>query len=227
MLQNLVLRRARSAVLERSGKIPRFVGVTSCHDGEGKTKIAAEFAKLIARDGERVLFVDASRCSPVVSGHPDRAEAEGLQELLRGEVAAGDVIRPQLGSNLDFLPSGKALASPDLLWGNLLRAITGGREQAYEWIILDLPSLVTAVDVRSAGQILDDLLIVVEWGRASEGQMEQALRSLGAMRERIIGAVINKAPWSSLDAETLAQMRAACSRSVGNRAAQLRKRRIS
>jgi Mrp family chromosome partitioning ATPase/capsular polysaccharide biosynthesis protein len=200
MLQKIVLRRARSAVLERSGKIPRFVGVTSCHDGEGKTKIAAEFAKLIARDGERVLFVDASRCSPVASGHPDLAEAEGLQELLRGEVAAGDVIRPKLGSNLDFLPSGKALVSPDLLWGNLLRAITGRREQAYEWIILDLPSLVPAVDVRSAGQILDDLLIVVEWGRASEGQMEEALQALGAMRERIIGAVINKAPWSSIDA---------------------------
>jgi Mrp family chromosome partitioning ATPase/capsular polysaccharide biosynthesis protein len=214
MLQNMVLRQARSAVLERAGKIPRFVGVTSCHDGEGKTTIAADFAKLIACDGERVLLVDASRCSPIISGHPDLVEAEGLQELLRGEVAAGEVIQAQVGSNLDFLPSGKALVCPDLLWGNLVRAVTGGREQSYEWIILDLPSLITAVDVRSAGQILDGLLIVVEWGGVSEGQMEQALQALGAMRERIIGAVINKAPWSSLDAETLAQTRAACSRSI-------------
>ncbi|WGD54934.1 AAA family ATPase [Bradyrhizobium sp. CB1650] len=215
MLQEVALRRVRAAVLERSRKTPRFVGVTSCHDGEGKTKVAAEFAKLISREGERVLFVDASRCSPAISGHPDTAEAAGLQEVLRGTVLASDVIRAQLASNLDFLPSGKALSSPDLLWGNLVSAIAGECGQPYDWVILDLPSLVNAVDVRSAGQILDDLLVVVEWGRASEAQMEQALRALGATRERIVGAVINKAPWSALDTESVAQTRAVCSRAAG------------
>ncbi|OKO85529.1 hypothetical protein AC629_18785 [Bradyrhizobium sp. NAS80.1] len=206
-LQNIVLRRARSAVLEQSERPPRFVGVTSCQDGEGKTTVAAEFAKLISRDGQRVLFVDASRCCPHIPGPQDRSEAAGLQELLRGEVAASEVIRAQVGSNLDFMPSGRALTSPDLLWGNLVSAITGERDQSYEWIILDLPSLVSAVEVRSAGQILDDLLIVVEWGRTSEGQMERGLEALGSMRHKVRGAVINKTPWSSLDAETLAQTR--------------------
>lgn len=214
VLKRLALRRARSAVLERSGKKPRFVGVTSCQDGEGKTTVAAQFAKLTSSDGERVLFVDASCRNPNLSGESDLAESQGLHELLRGEAFIRDVVKAQIGCNLDFLPSGKVLSSPDLLWGNLVSAI-GECEEVYDWIILDLPSLGTAVDVRSAGQILDDLLVVVQWGRASEGQMEQALLALGAIRERIVGAVINKVPWSALDAESLAQAQAALSRSGG------------
>lgn len=51
-----VLRRARSAVLERSGRAPRFVGVTSCYCAEGKSTLAANWARFIARDGSRVLL---------------------------------------------------------------------------------------------------------------------------------------------------------------------------
>jgi len=62
--------------------------------------------------------------------------------------------------------------------------------------------LAKAVDVRAAGQVFDELLIVVEWGRTTQGQLQQGLRALGPLQERIIGTVINKTPWASIDAET-------------------------
>ena len=60
-------------------------------------------------------------------------------------------------------------------------------------------------DVRSAGRIIDDLLVVVEWGRTSESQIERALRSLGPVRDKVIGTLINRTPLSSLDSEMLAE----------------------
>ena len=78
------------------------------------------------------------------------------------------------------------------MWGNLVHAVNGGRERCYEWVILDLPELATAIDVRAAGQVFDDLLIVVEWGRTSEGQLQQGLRALGSLRDRIVGTVITR-----------------------------------
>jgi hypothetical protein len=122
--------------------------------------------------------------------------------LLRETAALDDVIVDNICLNLDFLPSGKALGDLDLLWGNLVHAVNDGRERGYEWVILDLPELATAIDVRAAGQVFDDLLIVVEWGRTSEGQLQQGLRALGSLRDRIVGTVINKAPWTSIDSET-------------------------
>jgi hypothetical protein len=45
MLRRSVLRRIRSAVLERSTRLSHIVGVTSCSAGEGKTTLAANLAR--------------------------------------------------------------------------------------------------------------------------------------------------------------------------------------
>ncbi|WP_027557034.1 tyrosine-protein kinase domain-containing protein [Bradyrhizobium sp. Cp5.3] len=200
ILRRSVLRRVRSAVLERSTRVPHIVGVTSCGAAEGKTTLAANLARFIAREGSRVLLIDA--CRPDVASGLGQGDTPGLQELLRETAAPDDVIVDNICLNLDFLPSGRALGDLDLVWGNLVHAVNGGRERCYEWIILDLPELATAIDVRAAGQVFDDLLIVVEWGRTSEGQLQQGLRALGSLRDRIVGTVINKAPWTSIDPET-------------------------
>jgi len=202
-----VLRRARSAVLERSERVPHVVGVTSCRGAEGKTTLAANWARFIAREGSSVLFVDATHQIASAGG------ARGLHELLRGEATLEEVIQAEVNPNLDLLQSGKARGNPDLLWSNLVQAIAG--RKCYQWVILDLPPLATSADVRSAGQIIDDLLVVVEWGRTSEPQIEQALRSLGPVRERIGGTIINKIPHSSLDSETLLEARGAFRASAG------------
>ena len=196
-----VLRRARSAVLERSERMPHVIGITSCHGAEGKTTLAANWARFIAREGSSVLFVDTTHHTA------SAGEAGGLHELLRGEAALEDVIETEVIPNLDLLRSGKARGNPDLLWSNLVQAIAG--RKCYQWVILDLPPLSSSADVRSAGQIIDDLLVVVEWGRTSESRIEQALRSLGPVRERVSGTIINKIPQSSLDPETLLEARAA------------------
>lgn len=212
-LRRSVMRRARSAVLERSGRAPRFVGVTSCVRAEGKTTFAASWAGFIAAEGSRVLYVDAScgeAAAPLISR--GEGETQGLYQLLRAEAAFGDVVRTEVGPNLDFLPTGIPAGNIDILWCNLVRAVNAISEDGecfYEWVILDLPALADVVDVRAAGQIVDELLVVVEWGRTSEPQLDEALRSLGPLRDRIVGTLISKTPWSALDSEMLQESRAA------------------
>jgi Mrp family chromosome partitioning ATPase/capsular polysaccharide biosynthesis protein len=193
-----ILRRVRSAVVERRGSVPHVVGITSCHRGEGKTTLATHWASLIAGDGSRVLLVDASRDDAALSRSLAPKETQGLYQLLRGVAVADDVIREEVRPNLDFLPIGQAAGYIDMHWVNLLDALRARGESAYEWIIVDLPALAPVADVRSAGQILDELLMIVEWGRTTELQLQQALKSLGPIRDKVLGVVINKAPWTSL-----------------------------
>ena len=205
ILRRSILRRVRSAVGERSTSVPHIIGVTSCYAGEGKTTLAGNLARFIAREGAPVLLIDAS--CPEMTRDLAQQQKPGLQELLRGTSAADKVIRSDICPNLDFLPRGIGLGDIDLLWGNLLHAISGVRDPYYKWIILDLPELATDVDVRAAGQVFDDLLIVVEWGRTTHGQLQQGLRALGPLQERIIGTVINKVPWTSIDSATASAAR--------------------
>ena len=195
-----VLRTLRSAVLQRSTNVPHIVGATSCRADEGKTTLATKLARFIACEGSPVLLIDAS-CSDATNGLA-QAEMPGLQELLRGTATLEDVILDDICPNLDFLPAGNEFGDLDLMWGNLVRAINGDRERCYEWIILDLPALSSAIDARCAAQVVDDLLIVVEWGRTSEAQLSQSLRALGSLRERVLGTVINKIPSNSLEPES-------------------------
>src|SRR6185312_8024800 len=58
-LRGSILRRVRSAVHERSTSVPHVIGVTSCQAGEGKSMLAANLAKFIAREGTPVLLIDA------------------------------------------------------------------------------------------------------------------------------------------------------------------------
>jgi exopolysaccharide production protein ExoF len=207
-LRGAVLRRARSAVLERRGDVPRFVGITSCRRAEGKTTVAAHWAGLIAGDGSRVLLVDASNAA-ALSNSLTPSETQGLYQLLRGGAVLGEVIQAEMRPNLDFLPSGQAVGNIDMQWHNLVHAVTASGDCAYEWVILDLPALTPVADVRSAGQIVDELLIVVEWGRTSEVQLVQALQSLGPVRDKVLGVVINKTPWALRDPDTRVDQRPA------------------
>lgn len=208
ILKRSVLRNVRAAVLERSTLAPRIVGVTSCRATEGKTTLAGDLARFVAREGEPALLIDT--CNVEVTNDQVK-ETPGLRQLLRGTVALDDVIQRKC-SNLDFLPSGRGSGDIDLLWNNLVHAINDGRKSQYQWIILDLPELASAADVRAAGQVFDDLLIVVEWGRTSQGRLQRGLAALGSLRERIVGTVINKAPWTSIDSATasLLDRRPAC-----------------
>lgn len=201
-LRRSILRRVRSAVNERSTSVPHIIGVTSCQPREGKSMLAAGLARFVAREGAPVLLIDAG--TPEMRGGPSQLQQQkpGLHELLRGTSAPDKVIQSDIYLNLDFLPRGKGPGNFDLLWSNLLQSVGGRRERSYKWIILDLPSLATAVDVRAAGQVFDELLIVVEWGRTTQGQLQKGLRALGPLQERIIGTVINKVPWASIDSET-------------------------
>ena len=80
-------------MLERSTTVPHIVGVTSCGAAEGKTTLATNLARFIARDGSPVLLIDAS--CPDVASSLAQAETPGLQELLRGTAALDDAILRQ------------------------------------------------------------------------------------------------------------------------------------
>jgi Mrp family chromosome partitioning ATPase/capsular polysaccharide biosynthesis protein len=216
ILRRAVLRGARSAVLERSGNVPHLVGVTSCGRAEGKTTFAANWAGLIAGDGSRVLLIDASCDDATLSNSLTSGNAKGLYQLLRGEAVPGEVIRAEVRPNIDLLPRGQLVGNIDIHWFNLVHAIKACGDCSYDWVIFDLPALMPVAEVRSAAQIVDELLVVVEWGHTSVAQLEQALHALGPVRDKILGTVINKTPWSSLDSESRVEHHADRSASAGD-----------
>jgi succinoglycan biosynthesis transport protein ExoP len=65
-------------------------------------------------------------------------------------------------------------------------------QQAYNTIIIDLPSLLDCVDVRASAPAISVFVIVSEWGRSSMEDLDRALASSDIVIERLLGVVINK-----------------------------------
>jgi Mrp family chromosome partitioning ATPase/capsular polysaccharide biosynthesis protein len=186
------LRRVRVATLERRGTKPRVLGITSFHGDVSQTTVATGLALLFAAEGRQVLLVDAALETACLSRSLALDGRPGLRDVLADPHSFGDMVQRSVRTGLDVLPVGGASGDIDTRWPLLLRAIERTSEPPYDWVIMDLPPLQPTADIRAAGAVFDDLILVVEEGRVSSTALAQALKGLGASRDKLLGTLICK-----------------------------------
>ena len=113
--------------------------------GVGKTTTAVNVAACIAAAGYRTLIVDVDPQGNATTGLGLERTAPGLYDVLGGEVAAGDAVRPSGIERLDAIVSTPDLAGATMelprLPGseNRLRDALAGVREGYAYVILDCP----------------------------------------------------------------------------------------
>lgn len=188
--------RSASAIAAGPSARPQRLAVTSTLPGEGATTIAANYALLAVKAGRRVLLVDAQGYDPALSRQLVARAGLGLadfQAASEPDLARYVLTDPRTG--LHFLPFGAAGNpgdGPRMLWTDRMSRLF---EQAYDYdlIVFDMPSLVATGDWRAATPFIDTVLLVLEWNAVKEDEVGAALALAGPIRERLIGAVVNKA----------------------------------
>jgi succinoglycan biosynthesis transport protein ExoP len=194
-LRALLLRLRRGV----NGRAPFVLGVTSASRGEGKTTVAFNLGVLAAEGGARVLLADLdlhtcalskaliddgqSKLIEAIRGKCDLEEAAAATEHgfdVLGERALDDGVRPV------------TLLASQTMDGLLARA----RDQ-YDIVICDLPPALDHADISAMADAPDFFLFVVEWGRTPAPALERALQCLPLIESRLLGAVLNKAPFRS------------------------------
>ena len=196
------LRHAGVAIGERRELVGgRLVGVTSIADGEGKSTTAANLALMNAGAGKRVLLVDAQPYDAALSAAFAPTARTGLVDLLRvanGELSSAVTTDPATG--LSFLPLGGGDApekAAQLLWSSAMERLLPSFRR-YDLVVFDLPPIVAVGDVHAAASALDGVLLVVEWGVTTETDIETGLRMTPAVREKLVGSLLNKADESGM-----------------------------
>lgn len=187
------LRCVAATMLDRSLHGLRTIGVTSTLPGEGATTVAIVLAQAVATLGKRVLLIDDVSENPSVSRWvadlpriPHRSNGEPLFKALDSLV--------EVQTGLHVLP----LARPSeggahSMSAGRLDKILNSATDAYDLVIVDMPSLVAGPDVRAAVQVLDGFLLVVKWGATESELVQQGFQSAGEARLRFVGGVLNMA----------------------------------
>ncbi len=113
--------------------------------GVGKTTTAVNVAACIAEAGYRTLLVDVDPQGNATTGLGLERVPPGLYDVLSGDVALADAVRPSAIERLDLLVSTPDLAGATMelprLPGseNRLRDALGGVREDYAYTILDCP----------------------------------------------------------------------------------------
>lgn len=171
----------------------RSIVVTSPAGGEGKTTTAANLAIAFAQQGRRVLLVDCDLRRARVHTLFRVPREPGLSELLRGKVAAEQVIARTSVEGLSVLPAGALppVSATDLFGGGVVRSLVEALSGDFDLVVLDTAPVLVGAAAAVLGTQVDGALLVVRAGRTDRESARQAVQQLSAVGARVVGAVLN------------------------------------
>ncbi|QGM99221.1 polysaccharide biosynthesis tyrosine autokinase [Methylocystis parvus] len=182
--------------IARSQRKSGVVGVVSSVPGEGKTTFAANLALLMAQMGHRTLLIDGDLHNPSLTRTLAGGVNAGLVEVLMGSARLEDVVVADGATGLIFLPSVLRAHESNvvaLMTSQAMSDLLEASRRDYEYIIVDLPPAVPVVDVKASAHLIDNFVFIIQWGATSRDVVREALESADTLRQRVLGAVLNKA----------------------------------
>ena len=192
-------RHLRSALLlssgsENSERRPRTLLFTGVSSGEGKTTIAGNLARTLARSGMRVALMDAD----VQAGGMDRllgaVEQRGLLDYLRGEAGASAIIQASDVPGLVYVSAGTHDQPGEGLFlrpklGELMNELRADRD----FVILDGSPILATDDAALLVPHADIVVMVVRPLFTHARQLHQALGMLYQRQAKQVAFVFNQA----------------------------------
>jgi polysaccharide biosynthesis transport protein len=176
-------------------RAPKVIGMVSLLPKEGKTTVSKNFASQIAVQGAKTLLIDADTRNPALTreiGLDRRAVPLGDTSMLP---PLGELLQHEPISGLDILPCIFAKNDPRIANGftaKILHSLLSSSDQAYDYVVLDLPPIGPVVNARGMAPAIDAFIFVVAWGSTSRGAVRSALSRERAIRDKLLGVIMNK-----------------------------------
>ena len=195
--------RAVKVTLDLSGlaRKSHVIGFVSGMPNEGKTTVACNFATLISASGQSAVLVDLDLRNPSLTRRLAPDAKIGLIEVIRGEVELSDALIFDTTTKLYFLPAVINTArtnTSEIVGSAQMEALITTLRSRFKYAVLDLPPLAPVVDARAAVNLVDNFLLVIEWGKSRFDVLREALKSAPEVHDNLLGAVLNKTNMKAL-----------------------------
>jgi len=180
-----------SVLLSSASHSARSILVTSAQPGEGKTTIAMNLAASLTQLGRHTLLIDADMRRPNLHKYFPQVGSR-LSSYLSGEGPWTDMVHRTAIEGLYVLLCGSPPTNPaELLSSESMRKLIREATAAYDFVVLDSPSLLKVADSRILASMVDATVLVVKGGdtpRQVVQYAESQARSAGA---NLLGVVVN------------------------------------
>ncbi|MBA2670119.1 MAG: polysaccharide biosynthesis tyrosine autokinase, partial [Gemmatimonadetes bacterium] len=176
----------------RAGETLKLLVVTSPSIGEGKSTTAANLSVAFARQGMRVLAVDADLRRPRLYKLLGGSRQPGFTDLIVGRSSAAEAIQQTDVPNLYLLASGLPdAAAIEQLGSAGVRQLLRRLCERFDMIVIDTPPLLAGADASNLGAAADGVLLVVRAGSTAKNAATHALAQLHSAGAKVVGSVLN------------------------------------
>lgn len=190
------LRNIRTGILIAMPHRQRSIGIASWAHGEGRSTVATNLAYLLSVPNDTVELIDADIHNPTLTAVLAPQARAGLNEVLLDDASAPESVSISLSAALGFIPAvsmkSEAKPNPNLNLGSERMTALLARLCATRDVVLDLPPLSAGSDARALSPHLDGIVLVVEAGRTTIEEANEAIRLLQSSQGRVVGVVLNK-----------------------------------
>ena len=180
--------------LSEAAQAPKTVMIASATPSEGKSVIVASLARLLARNGKRVLVIDCDWRAPTIHRIFQRSDKNGLASLLADEgTPLNDVVYNDPLSGLDLIVSGGWTPhSTNLLTSQRMRSALQTFGKNYDLVILDTAPVLVAAEVLQLARMVDKVLYTVRWGHTRREVALDGLKQLLEAGADVPGLLVSR-----------------------------------
>ncbi|WP_312348727.1 polysaccharide biosynthesis tyrosine autokinase [Actinomyces sp.] len=176
----------------------RSIVITSPMQGDGKSSVASNLAKVMAMAGQDVLLIDADLRRPTVRETFGVASKIGLTQVLVGAAALEQAISATAVEGLSVLPAGDIPPNPSELLGSQRMSELLAYLSRDCIVIVDAPPVLPVTDAAVLAKSADGVVMVVSAGKTNAEQLEHSLEGIAQTGGKVLGVVLNRAASSKL-----------------------------
>jgi len=176
-----------------SGTPPKSVLFTSSYPGEGKSTLAACFARAVAAQGRRVVLIDADLRRPRIAEALDLQPKPGLAEVLLEQASLDEAIQKDRVANLSVISSGAVGHAPQkgLLAENRMASVLRALATEFDLTVVDSPPLLVVSDALFLSSCVASTVLVVRWNDTQREDVFKAVKQLRDSKARVSGVALN------------------------------------
>ncbi len=186
------LRSMCAAAAQRSpGKRIPVIAIIGVGNGEERSITALNIALAAARDGVKILMIDADHAAHKLSDRIGKPEKSGPNRFCWLSLGSKGPREIKTANGVSILPAAKgdATKAAGATSKTIAQARSGG---AYDFIILDGPAIPLGDVERELLDSADGLIAVLSTSLDINDSMEDIIAALGGAERRLVGVILNE-----------------------------------
>lgn len=163
--------------------------ITSAYENEGKSSVAANLALALAKNGRKVVLVDADFNKPAVFKIFDLDGSKSLNKAIEGTSSwSSQIVSDRNG--LDLLPcSQDTLKSEILTNSKKLDEIMKELREEYDFVIVDTSPAYLLNEPMAMNELVDATLFIVRQDYATSDVINETIKRLTYVKDNVLGVV--------------------------------------